>query len=68
MSVRVTGFGNALSMDFEEVLVSADVMYHMIQRALCSVRRLFQKRDSVDNIVLTINFGETGALRASAIS
>jgi hypothetical protein len=29
--VNVTGFGNAVSIDLEEVLVSADVMYHAIQ-------------------------------------
>jgi hypothetical protein len=31
--VNVTGFGNAVSIDFEEVLVSADVMYHAMQSA-----------------------------------
>lgn len=31
--VKVTGFGKALRMDFEDVFVSADVMYQTIQRA-----------------------------------
>jgi len=34
--VRVTGLGKALRMDLEEVFVSAEVMYHVIQRALKS--------------------------------
>ena len=32
--VRVTGWGKALRMDFEEVFVSAEVMYHVIQRPI----------------------------------
>ena len=31
--VKVTGFGNAVNMDFDEVLVRADVIYHAIQSA-----------------------------------
>jgi hypothetical protein len=31
--VNVTGFGNAVRIDFEDVLVSADVMYHAMQSA-----------------------------------
>jgi hypothetical protein len=31
--VNVTGFGNAVNMDFDEVLVRADVIYHAIQSA-----------------------------------
>lgn len=31
--VKVTGFGKAVNIDFEEVLVSADVMYHATESA-----------------------------------
>lgn len=36
--VNVTGFGKAVSIDFEEVLVSADVMYHAMQSAWMKIR------------------------------
>jgi hypothetical protein len=36
--VNVTGFGKAVSIDFEEVFVSADVMYHAMQRAWMKIR------------------------------
>lgn len=32
MMVRVTGLGSVVNMDLEEVLVTADVMYQIIQR------------------------------------
>ena len=32
ISVKVTGFGKALRMDLEDVLVRADVRYHMMHR------------------------------------
>jgi hypothetical protein len=32
MTVRVTGLGSAVRMDLEDVLVTADVMYHITQR------------------------------------
>ena len=31
--VNVTGFGKAVRIDFEDVLVSADVIYHAMQSA-----------------------------------
>lgn len=32
MMVRVTGLGSVVNMDLEDVLVTADVIYHMIHR------------------------------------
>jgi hypothetical protein len=33
--VRVAGFGKAVRMDLEDVFVSADVMYQIMQRIYC---------------------------------
>ena len=40
ISVRVIGFGKALRIDLEEVLVNAEVKYHIRQRiwSLCQMR------------------------------
>lgn len=37
--VNVTGFGKAVNIDFEDVLVSADVMYHAMQSAWMKLDR-----------------------------
>lgn len=39
MIVNVAGLSNAFKMDFEEVLVKADVMYQVIHRACTSLVR-----------------------------
>jgi hypothetical protein len=37
MMVRVTGCGSAVRMDFEDVLVKAEVMYHAMQSACADI-------------------------------
>ena len=46
MMVRVTGLGSAVNIDLEDVLVTADVMYQMIQRPYV--------------LVSDVSFGEQG--------
>jgi hypothetical protein len=64
--VNVTGFGNAVNIDFEDVLVNADVMYHAMQSAWMKLDRspyteqLPSKR--------TTSVYDIGAFKASANS
>lgn len=63
--VRVIGLGNALSIDFEEVLVKAEVRYQIRQRT-CSKYQSGERNTLEDThtIVLT----DIGAFNASASS
>lgn len=63
--VNVIGIGRAFKIDFEDVLVSADVRYQIIQRPYTDISlasaALYPSKH-------TINRYETGARRASANS
>jgi hypothetical protein len=65
MSVRVAGFGKAIKMLFEEVLVRADERYQIMQS-------VYDHQHTVkfggDDWGRTISFGDTGAFKAPAIS
>lgn len=64
MSVRVAGFGKAIRMVFEEVFVNAEERYQKTQ----SIYRLSAEFRIMDGGRPTINFGDTGAFNACAIS
>src|SRR5262245_58675269 len=62
--VKVAGMSNALRMDFEDVFVRTDVVYHTMQR-ICVVSARPVHREELRH---TISRGDTGARSASAIS
>jgi hypothetical protein len=63
--VRVAGFGKALRMAFEEVLVRALDIYQMMQSIYILNQHLYLY---CEEGLRTINLGETGAFKASPIS
>src|SRR5437764_494469 len=67
MTPSVRGYAKTLSMDFEDVFVKADVVYQIMQR-ICNSRQISSHPLCAHLERSTINLGEIGALRASAIS
>lgn len=66
MRVSVAGLGKAFRMDFEDVLVRALDMYHIMQR-IYDFDQHWQI-GVLKGVSRTINLGETGAFKASEIS